>query len=49
MHESWGGLVGAGDRFEDVGLTEFMIGDLGVNKEFQEEVKSGIKKIVVKM
>ena len=44
--EDW---LGAGDRFEDVGLTEFMIGDLGVNKEFQEEVKSGMKKIVGKM
>ena len=44
--EEW---LGVGDGFEDVEVTEIMMGDLGVNPEFQEEVKNGEKKIVGKI
>ena len=44
--EEW---LGVGDGSEDVEVTEIMMGDLGVNTEFQEEVKNGDKKIVGKI
>ena len=43
--EEW---VGAGEGFEDVEVSNAMIGDLGVNQEFQHEVINVEKKIVGK-
>ena len=43
--EEW---VGAGEGFEDVELSNVMMADLGVNQEFQQEVKNREKKIVGK-
>ena len=37
------------DGFVDVELSDSMMGDLGVNPEFQEDVKSGRKKVVGKL
>ena len=41
--------LGVGEGFEDVELTDIMIGDLAVNPEFQKEVQIGEKKIVGKI
>ena len=41
--------LGVGEGFEDVKLTDDMIGDLGVHPEFQREVEIGEKKIVGKI
>ena len=40
--------LGVGEGFEDVELSDIMIGDMGVNPEFQKEVKIGKKKIIGK-
>jgi hypothetical protein len=42
------GWIAAGEGFEDVELSNTMIGDLGVNPEFQQEVINLEKKIVGK-
>ena len=44
--EEW---VGVGEGFEDVEISDGIIKDLGVNLEFQQEVKNGEKKIVGRM
>ena len=44
--EDW---LGAGEGFEDVEMTETMMGDMGVNPEFEQEVINGEKKIVGKI
>ena len=41
--------LGVGEGFEDVELTDGMIGDLGVHPEFQKEVQTSEKKIVGKI